>query len=448
MNKFFQTIQNIFKIEELRDRILFTLGILIVIRIGAHITLPGVNVEVLQAAMKSDANNLFGLFDLFVGGAFSNAAIFALGIMPYITSSIIFQLAGVVIPEIQKIQKEGEEGRRKINQWTRMLTVVIAILQGWGVSIKLASQQGVMGMPVVSDPGFMFALSTMIMLAAGTVLMMWLGEQITERGIGNGISLIIMIGIVARLPQALINEWNTVVAGTRVWPIELVIFVLLVFIIASIVLVTQGARRIPVQYAKRQVGKKVFGGTTQYIPLRVNTAGVMPIIFAQSLMFIPSTFASFFPESEFFNNIARLFSHDSYFYALVYGLMIIFFTYFYTAIVFNPKEIADNMKKQGGFIPGIRPGLPTSEYIDAVLTRITLPGSVFLAIIAVLPTFVTNIFGIDYSFAQFFGGTSILIMVGVALDTLQQVESHLLMRHYDGFMKSGKIRGRAGVGGF
>ncbi len=448
MNKFIQTIQNIFKIEELRDRILFTLGILIIVRIGAHITLPGVNVEVLQAAMKSDANNLFGLFDLFVGGAFSNAAIFALGIMPYITSSIIFQLAGVVIPEIQKIQKEGEEGRRKINQWTRMLTVVIAILQGWGVSIKLASQQGAMGMPVVSDPGFLFAISTMVLLAAGTVLMMWLGEQITERGIGNGISLIIMIGIVARLPQALINEWNTVVAGTRVWPIELVIFVLLVFIIASIVLVTQGARRIPVQYAKRQVGKKVFGGTTQYIPLRVNTAGVMPIIFAQSLMFIPSTFASFFPESEFFNNIARLFSHDSYFYALVYGMMIIFFTYFYTAIVFNPKEIADNMKKQGGFIPGIRPGLPTSEYIDAVLTRITLPGSFFLAIIAVLPTFVTNIFGIDYNFAQFFGGTSILIMVGVALDTLQQVESHLLMRHYDGFMKSGKIRGRAGVGGF
>ncbi len=448
MNKFFQTIQNIFKIEELRDRILFTLGILLVVRIGAHITLPGVNVEVLQAAMKSDANNLFGLFDLFVGGAFSNAAIFALGIMPYITSSIIFQLAGVVIPEIQKIQKEGEEGRRKINQWTRMLTVVIAVLQGWGVSIKLASQQGAMGMPVVSDPGFLFAISTMVLLAAGTVLMMWLGEQITERGIGNGISLIIMIGIVARLPQALINEWNVVMAGTRVWPIELVIFVLLVFIIASIVLVTQGARRIPVQYAKRQVGKKVFGGTTQYIPLRVNTAGVMPIIFAQSLMFIPSTFASFFPESEFFNGIARMFSHDSYFYALVYGMMIIFFTYFYTAIVFNPKEIADNMKKQGGFIPGIRPGTPTSEYIDAVLTRITLPGSVFLAIIAVLPTFVTNIFGIDYSFAQFFGGTSILIMVGVALDTLQQVESHLLMRHYDGFMKSGKIRGRAGVGGF
>lgn len=448
MNKFFQTIQNIFKIEELRDRILFTLGILVVVRIGAHITLPGVNVEVLQAAMKSDANNLFGLFDLFVGGAFSNAAIFALGIMPYITSSIIFQLAGVVIPEIQKIQKEGEEGRRKINQWTRMVTVIIAALQGWGVSIKLASQQGAMGMPVVSDPGFLFAISTIVLLAAGTVLMMWLGEQITERGIGNGISLIIMIGIVARLPQSLINEWNVVVAGTRVWPIELVIFVLLVLIIASIVLVTQGARRIPVQYAKRQVGKKVFGGTTQYIPLRVNTAGVMPIIFAQSLMFIPSTFASFFPESEFFNGIARMFSHDSYFYALVYGLMIIFFTYFYTAIVFNPKEIADNMKKQGGFIPGIRPGLPTSEYIDAVLTRITLPGSVFLALIAVLPTFITRIFGIDYSFAQFFGGTSILIIVGVALDTLQQVESHLLMRHYDGFMKSGKIRGRAGVGGF
>jgi len=286
------------------------------------------------------------------------------------------------------------------------------------------------------------------MLAAGTVFMMWLGEQITDRGIGNGISLIIMIGIVARLPVALFNEWNLIWTGARLWPIELVILVLLVVIIASIVLITQGARRIPVQYAKRQVGKKVFGGTTQYIPLRVNTAGVMPIIFAQSLMFIPGTIASFFPDSGFFNTIARLFDYTSWFYAFIYFVMIVFFTYFYTAIIFNPKEIADNMKKQGGFIPGIRPGNHTSEYIEAVLTRITLPGSLFLGIIAVLPTFMTNFFGLDPFFASFFGGTSLLIMVGVALDTLQQIESHLLMRHYDGFMKSGKIRGRAGVGGF
>lgn len=448
MSKILQTIQNIFKIEELKDRILFTLGVLIVVRIGAHITLPGVDVAVLKMSVASqDSNTLFGLFDLFVGGAFSNAAIFALGIMPYITASIIFQLAGVVVPEIQKIQKEGEDGRRKINQYTRILTVFIAALQGWGISIKLASDN-VSGIPVVPDAGFLFAISTVVLLAGGTVFMMWLGEQITERGIGNGISLIIMIGIIARLPAALFNEWNLIMTGSRLWPVELVVLALLVVIIASIVLVTQGARRIPVQYAKRQIGNKVFGGTTQYIPLRVNTAGVMPIIFAQSLMFIPNTIATFFPESPFFITIARLFDFQSFFYAAVYFTMIVLFTYFYTAIIFNPKEIADNMKKQGGFIPGIRPGSHTSEYIEAILTRITLPGSIFLGIIAVLPTFITYFFKVDMMFASFFGGTSLLIMVGVALDTLQQIESHLLMRHYDGFMKSGKIRGRAGIGGF
>jgi preprotein translocase subunit SecY len=450
MNKFIQTLQNIFKIEELRDRILFTLGILVVVRIGSHITLPGVDVVALQASnANADSNTLFGLFDLFVGGAFSNAAIFALGIMPYITSSIIFQLAGVVVPEIQKIQKEGEEGRRKINQWTRVLTVFIAGLQGWGIAIKLANQQAGGGLPVVPDAGFIFTITCMIVLSAGTVFMMWLGEQITERGIGNGISLIIMIGIVARLPAALYNEWNLIWTGSRLWPVELIVFAILVGIIASVVLVTQGARRIPVQYAKRQVGKKVFGGTTQYIPLRVNTAGVMPIIFAQSLMFIPNTVASFFPESGFANTVARLFDYQSFFYATVYFLMIVFFTYFYTAIIFNPRDIADNMKKQGGFIPGIRPGNHTSEYIEAVLTRITLPGSIFLGLVAILPTFVTYFFNVNHAFAAFFGGTSLLIMVGVALDTLQQIESHLLMRHYDGFMKSGKIKGRSGgVGGY
>ncbi|MBX3043516.1 MAG: preprotein translocase subunit SecY [Candidatus Kapabacteria bacterium] len=448
MSKILQTIQNIFKIEELKDRILFTLGILIVVRIGAHITLPGVDVTVLKMMIANqDSNTLFGLFDLFVGGAFSNAAIFALGIMPYITASIIFQLAGVVVPEIQKIQKDGEDGRRKINQYTRILTVFIAALQGWGISIKLANDN-VGGIPVVPEAGFLFSLTTIVLLAGGTVFMMWLGEQITERGIGNGISLIIMIGIIAQLPVALMNEWNLVMTGSRLWPVELVVLALLVVIIAAIVLVTQGARRIPVQYAKRQVGNKVFGGTTQYIPLRVNTAGVMPIIFAQSLMFIPNTVATFFPESPFFNTVARLFDFQSFFYAGIYFIMIVFFTYFYTAIIFNPKDIADNMKKQGGFIPGIRPGNNTSEYIESILTRITLPGSVFLGIVAVMPTFVTYFFKVDMLFASFFGGTSLLIMVGVALDTLQQIESHLLMRHYDGFMKSGKIRGRTGVGGF
>lgn len=449
MANFVQTIQNIFKIEELRQRILFTLGILIVVRLGSHITLPGIDVVALEVSNANAASNtLFGLFDLFVGGAFSNAAIFALGIMPYITSSIIFQLAGVVIPEIQKMQKEGEEGRRKINQYTRYGTVLIAALQGWGISIKLAYQQTAGGAPVVPDAGFMFTVSTIILLAAGTVFMMWLGEQITERGLGNGISLIIFIGIIARLPASLWQEWLLVESGSRVWIVELVVLFLLVGIIAAIILVTQGARRIPVQYAKRQVGRKVYGGTTQYIPLRVNTAGVMPIIFAQALMFIPNTILSFFPESRFIITLAQWFSYDSFVYAAFYFTLIVFFTYFYTAIIFNPKDIADNMKKQGGFIPGIRPGQHTVEYVDAILTRITLPGSLFLGLVAVMPTFVTNVFNLSMGFAQFFGGTSLLIMVGVALDTLQQIESYLLMRHYDGFMKSGKIKGRVGSGGF
>ncbi len=449
MANFVNTIKNIFKIEELRQRILYTLGILIIVRLGAHITLPGIDVHALAISNQDAASNtLFGLFDLFVGGAFSNAAIFALGIMPYITSSIIFQLAGVVIPEIQKMQREGEEGRRKINQYTRLGTVVISALQGWGLSIKLAYQQTAGGVPVVPDSGFLFTISTIFLLTAGTVFMMWLGEQITERGIGNGISLIIFIGIIARLPASLWQEWLLIQAGSRHWLVELVVITLLVFIIAAVVLVTQGARRIPVQYAKRQVGRKVYGGTTQYIPLRVNTAGVMPIIFAQALMFIPNTILSFFPESKFVITLAQLFHYDSFVYAILYFTLIVLFTYFYTAIIFNPKDIADNMKKQGGFIPGIRPGQHTVEYIDSILTRITLPGSIFLGLVAILPTFVTNIFNISMGFAQFFGGTSLLIVVGVALDTLQQIESHLLMRHYDGFMKSGRIRGRVGAGGF
>ncbi len=449
MAKFTETLQNIYKIEELRNRIGFTLIILLVVRLGAHVTLPGIDVIALKASIAtSDSNTLFGLFDMFVGGAFSNAAIFALGIMPYITSSIIFQLAGVVIPEIQKMQKEGEEGRRKINQLTRVGTVLIAALQSWGISVKLGLQQAGAGLPVVPDSGFMFTFTTIFVLTAGTVFLMWLGEQITERGIGNGISLIIFIGIIARLPSSIWGEYQLIASGGRVWIVEIIVIAFLIGVIAAVILVTQGARRIPVQYAKRQVGRKIFGGTTQYIPLRVNTAGVMPIIFAQALMFIPNTVLSFFPNSPFIIGMARLFNYDSFFYAAIYGSMIVFFTYFYTAIVFNPKDIASNMKKQGGFIPGIRPGKPTSDYVDSVLTRITLPGSIFLALVAIMPTFVTNLFGITSSFASFFGGTSLLIIVGVALDTLQQIESHLLMRHYDGFMKSGKIKGRAGSGGF
>ncbi len=448
MANFTQTIQNMFKIEDLRYKILYTLGILIIIRIGAHITLPGIDVAALKIAAASDQNTLFGLFDMFVGGAFSNAAIFALGIMPYITTSIILQMAGIVIPELQKMQKEGEEGRRKINQWTRVGTVLIAAMNAWGFAIKLASQTTPGGAPVVPDAGFLFYLTTTFMLTAGVIFMMWLGEQITERGIGNGISLIIFVGIIARLPDSLWQEWNLIASGSRHWIIEIIVLALLVAVIAAVILVTQGSRRIPVQYARRQVGKKVYGGTTQYIPLRVNTAGVMPIIFAQSLIFIPNTVLGFFPENQTLQYIAHLFSDRSFVYAAIYGLMIIFFTYFYTAIVFNPQEISDNMKKQGGFVPGIRPGKPTADYIERILTLITLPGSIFLAIVAILPTFIMNVFSVTSTFAQFFGGTSLLIIVGVMLDTLQQVESHLLMRHYDGFMKTGKIKGRTGAGGF
>ncbi len=448
MSNFVQTFQNIFKIEELRKRVITTILILIVVRVGAFITLPGVDVEVLRATSGSNSNTLFGLFDMFVGGAFSNAAIFALGIMPYITASIILQMGGIVIPELQKLQKSGEEGQRKITQYTRIGTVIISAMQAWGFSIKLLNTQTSSGMPLVPESGLFFTLSTIFLLTAGTTFLMWLGEQITERGIGNGISLIIFIGIIARLPVALIQEYKLIEVGSRVWIVEVVIFVLLAVIVALVILITQGARKIPVQYAKRVVGRKVFGGTTQYIPLRVNTAGVMPIIFAQALMFIPNTIVQFFPDSPFFIELARMFSARSFVYATIYGLMIIFFTYFYTAIVFNPKDIADNMKKQGGFVPGIRPGRNTSEYIDNILTKITLPGSIFLALVAILPTFMMNVMSVTSSFSSFFGGTSLLIIVGVALDTLQQMESYLLMRHYDGFMKNGKMKGRVGAGGF
>ncbi|MES2764321.1 MAG: preprotein translocase subunit SecY [Bacteroidota bacterium] len=449
MRKFFDTVLNIFKIEELKKRILFTLGLLIVVRIGSYITLPGIDVGALKAASAAggDSNTLFGLYDLFVGGAFSNAAIFALGIMPYISASIILQLGAAIVPQIQKLQREGEEGRRKINQYTRFGTVILAALQAWGVSIKIASMQVSGGAPVVVDPGFGFTLTAIILLTAGTVFLMWLGEQITERGLGNGISLIIFIGIIARLPQAIGQEITLINIGESNLIVDLILMTLFVGIIAAVVLVTQGARRIPVQYARRVVGRKVYGGTTQYIPLRVNTAGVMPIIFAQAIMFIPNTVLSFFPDSPTAVWLSQVLSDRSFFYAILYAIIIVFFTYFYTAIAFNPKDVAENMRKQGGYIPGIRPGKDTAEYIDNILTRITLPGSIFLAIVAILPVFVANILNVPGQFASFFGGTSLLIMVGVALDTLQQIESYLLMRHYDGFMKSGKIRGRVGVPG-
>lgn len=445
MATFKDTFRNIFKIHELRQRILYTIALLIIVRIGSHITLPGIDTELLNSATQNtSANSLFGFYDLFVGGAFKNAAIFALGIMPYISSSIVLQIAGAVVPYLQKLQKEGEDGRKKINQLTRYGTVLISAFQAWGTTSILLHMNN-NGMPVVPEAvrGFAWILTTVIILTSGTMFLMWMGEQITDKGIGNGISLIIFIGIIDRFPFALLDEYQLIASGSRNLVIEVVIISLMVLIIAGVIFVTQGTRRIPVQYAKRVVGRKVYGGVTQYIPLRVNTAGVMPIIFAQSIVFIPTTLLSFFPNNEFLSSVNRYISYGSFFYTLAEALLIIFFTYFYTAIAFNPQDVSDNMKKQGGFIPGIRPGKQTADFIDNILTKITLPGSVFLAIIAILPVFVRYL-GVSSSFASFFGGTSLLIVVGVALDTLQQIESHLLMRHYDGFMKSGKLKGRRG----
>lgn len=437
MAGFAESIRNIFKIEELRRRIIYTFLILIVYRVGTYVTLPGIDAAALsQANAANPQNGLFGLIDLFAGGAFSRAGIFALGIMPYITASIVIQLLGAVVPYFQKLQREGEEGRRKITQLTRYGTVAVTVLQSMGYAINL--QYGATGAAIII-PLTLFFVSTVIVLTAGTVFVMWLGERITENGIGNGISLIITIGIIAYLPQALWGEF--------LLKDNLIIFLVeigfLAIITAGIVFVTQGTRRIPVQYAKRVVGRKVYGGTTQYLPLRVNAAGVMPIIFAQSIMFIPSTLASFFPDSAFWQGVGAWFNDwFGWGYSLVFFFVCVFFTYFYTAIAVNPKEMADTMKRQGGFVPGIRPGRQTSEFIDNILTRITLPGSIFLGFVAILPAFANKLLGVSPAFATFFGGTSLLIMVGVALDTLQQVESHLLMRHYDGLMRSGRVRSR------
>lgn len=437
-----ETLRNVFKIGELRKRILFTLMILAIERIGTHIVTPGIDTAALTEGFRNLQDTLFGLYDLFAGGAFSKAAIFGLGIMPYISASIIIQLLGAVIPFFQKLQKEGEEGRKKIMQYTRYGTLGISAMQAFGVAIFLQSIQLPDGRLAVPNPGIAFQLMTMISMTAGTMLIMWLGEQIDDRGIGNGISLIIFIGIISRLPAAITDEWVQFTAGQRGLLSEIMLIGLAVAIIYFVVLLTQGTRKIPVQYAKRVVGRKVYGGVNTHFPMRVNTAGVMPIIFAQAIMFVPSTALSFFPDSEFFMAVRGYFSMDSWVYWIIYGVVIVFFTYFYTAIALNPVEVADNLKKQGGFIPGVRPGKKTSEFLDNILTKITLPASIFLAIVAIIPAMLAKWFQIPFSLASFFGGTGLLIIVGVALDFLQQIESHLFMRHYDGFMKSGKIRGR------
>ena len=440
--------QNCLKIPDLRRRIIFSVSLLVVYRIGGQVTAPGIDVQVLQEFFAGAGNTLFGLYDMFVGGAFTRGTIFALGIMPYISASIILQLLGAVIPHFQKLQREGEEGRKKITQYTRYGTVVLAAGQSFGVSFFLEGIRGpVSGLPAVIDPGLGFMLSTVLTITTGTVFIMWLGEQITEHGIGNGISLIIFIGIVAELPLAIKSEWShyLVNRGSGKNLIEELFLVALMFaIVAFVILLTQGLRKIPVHYAKRVVGRRVYGGQTTHIPLRINTAGVIPIIFAQSIMFLPGTVTQMFPGSQVMEAVGGFFSTESLFYWFVYGLMIIFFAYFYTAIVMDPNQLSDNMKKHGGFIPGVRPGKRTTEHIDRIMTRITLPGSIALAAVAIFPFFITRQFNVTPSFAQFFGGTGLLIIVGVALDTLQQVESQLMTRHYEGFMKRGKIQGRRG----
>jgi preprotein translocase subunit SecY len=433
-----EKIQNIFRIPELRRRILFTLGILVVYRIGGHLPTAGIDTQALAEFFRAQRGTLFSMYDLFVGGNLSRATIFALGIMPYISASIIMQLLGAVIPFLEKLQKEGEQGRKKITQYTRYATVILALFQSYGIAIFLESLAP-NGLAVVPNPGFGFRILTMITMTAGTIFVMWLGEKITEFGIGNGISMIIFVGCLDSIPGDLISTYTSFRGGELNILVLAFIALLMVGVTAIVVLMTQGSRKIPVQYAKRIVGRKVYGGQSTYIPLGFNTAGVIPIIFAQSVLAFPMTIVTYI-KTDWAQGLAGLFATGSWFYNLLYAFLIIAFAYFYTAIVINPADLADNMKKYGGFIPGIRPGSKTAEYIERILTHITLPGAVFYAAIAILPTFLMSAFHIPF----YFGGTTLLIIVGVALDTLQQIESHLLMRHYEGFIKKGKISGRSG----
>jgi preprotein translocase subunit SecY len=427
----------------LRNRILFTASLLAVYRIGIFISTPGVDRVALGKAFADASGTLFGIFNMFSGGAFEQASIFALGIMPYISSSIIMQLLTVVIPTLERLQKEGESGRRKINQYTRYGTIALSIIQGFGVTNFLKS--GPFGTQVVdpADSGMMFTFTTILTLTAGTTFIMWLGEQITERGIGNGISLLIFAGIVARFPEAL-KETFTYVKNQLIEPLNaLVLLAILLGVVAVIIFFEQAQRRIPVQYAKRLVGKRTYAGQSTHLPLKINTSGVIPPIFASSLLMFPATISQFVPGS-FINQLTDFFRMDAWFYNTTYVLLIVFFCYFYTAVTFNPVDVADNMKKYGGYIPGIRPGKKTAEYIDRVLSRITFGGALYLSAVCVLPTILINKFDAPQSLAYFFGGTSILIVVGVALDTVRQIESHLITRHYDGFAgaKGPRIRGR------
>lgn len=439
------TIRNIWRIEELKSRILTTLGLLLIYRLGSFVVLPGIDPAQLSALKDQTSEGVLGLLDMFSGGAFSNASILGLGIMPYISASIVVQLLGIAIPYFQRLQKEGESGRRKINQITRYLTVGILIIQAPSYLANLHMQ---LPDSAFAIRGVMFTVTSTIILTAGTMFVMWLGERITDKGIGNGISLIIMVGIIARLPQSVIAEFATKLSasgGSGGLVMLLVEMVILFLVFVGAILLVQGTRKVPVQYAKRIVGNKQYGGVRQYIPLKVNAAGVMPIIFAQAIMFLPVTFAGFV-DSDSASGIAAVFGNfTGFWYNLIFALLIIVFTFFYTAITINPTQMAEDMKRNGGFIPGIKPGKKTAEYLDSVMSKITLPGSVFLALVAILPAF-AMLAGIEPSFAHFYGGTSLLILVGVVLDTLQQIESHLLMRHYDGLLKSGRIMGRTAAG--
>jgi preprotein translocase subunit SecY len=448
MKNLIQTIKNIFKIEDLRVRILNTLLFLLVYRLGSHIVLPGVDPLQLDALRQQTSGGVLGLLDMFSGGAFSHSSIFALGIMPYISASIVIQLLSIAVPYFQKLQKEGESGRKRINNITRWLTVIITAFQAPGYIVNLQAQVP-SAIISVSNPElvspFQFWITSIVILTAGTIFVMWLGERITDKGIGNGISLIIMIGIIARLPASFRDEFASRMNQGGGLVVLLIELVALAAVIAFVILLVQGTRRIPVNFAKKIVGNKQYGGVRQYIPLKVNAAGVMPIIFAQAIMFIPATIAQYFPESTASQGILTTFgNYTSFWYNFVFATLIILFTYFYTAIAVNPNQMADDMKRNNGFIPGVKPGRSTADFIDDVMSKITLPGAIFLALIAILPTF-AMLLNVNNNFAHFYGGTSLLIMVGVVLDTLQQIESHLLMRHYDGLMKSGRIKGRSAV---
>ena len=433
-----ETFKNIWKIEELRNRILWTVGLCAIYRLGSFVVLPGIDANLLSNLHNQTRGGLMALLDMFSGGAFSNASIFALGIMPYISASIVIQLLTMVLPSLRKLSMEGESGHNKINQYTRLLTVVVLIFQSFAYLTNLRYQIG----DAIINNNFWFNASSIVMLTAGSMFVMWLGERITDRGIGNGISFLIMIGIIARFPTAISQEYVQAVSSSGNLILFLLEIVFLLVVIGISILLVQGTRKVPVQYAKQIRGNRQYGGVRQYIPLKVNAAGVMPIIFAQAIMFIPIVLANF-GSQDTQSFWAGFFDNTTFTYNAVFFVLIIIFTYFYTAITMNPQQMSDAIKSQNGFIPGVKPGKKTMEYLDTIMSRITLPGSIFLGIVAILPCF-ARLFGVTQEFSQFFGGTSLLILVGVVLDTLSQVESHLMMHHYDGLMKSGKIKGRTG----